>query len=463
MPAFLALKQFARTVREALAPVPSAPASRGPWYPIVNEPYTGAWQQNVSIQTDTAVAYSAVYACVTLIAQDIGKLGLRLMKQDDDEIWSPIESSAFSPVLRKPNRYQTRIKFIEQWVVSKLVHGNTFVLKERDQRGVVVALYVLDAKRVIPMVTVSGDVYYELRRDDLSGLAQESVMVPASEIIHDTMITLYHPLVGVSPIYACGLAALQGLKIQENSSNFFANAARPSGVVLVPGDIAPEQAARLKQYYQDNFTGPKVGSMLLLSNGMKYEPVTVNAADAQLIEQLKWTAETVCTCFHVPPYKVNVGAPPTYNNTEALNQQYYSQCLQSLIESLELLLDEGLELPKPYGTEFNIDDLMRMDTESKSKAAAEGIGAGALAPNEARKRFFDLGPVAGGETPYLQQQNYSLAALAKRDAAPTATPEAPAPALPMVAGIEGVDPALVLTQLRASVAYRQLLDPCLAA
>jgi phage portal protein BeeE len=38
-------------------------------------------------------------------------------------------------------------------------------------------------------------------------------------------------------------------------------------------------------------------------------------------------------------------------------------------------------------------------------------------------------PVAGGDSPYLQQQNYSLAALAKRDSSPDpfdkATPSEP--------------------------------------
>jgi phage portal protein BeeE len=112
---------------------------------------------------------------------------------------------------------------------------------------------------------------------------------------------------------------------------------------------------------------------------------------------------------------VGVGSAPTYNNIEALNQQYYSQCLQSLIENIELLLDEGLELPKPYGTEFDLDDLLRMDTATKVKAAADAVGSGTMAPNEARRRYFDLGPTAGGESPHLQVQNYSLAALAKRD------------------------------------------------
>src|SRR5678815_2646817 len=126
----------------------------------------GAWQRNQEVSMDTVLTYSAVFSCVTLIAADIGKLCLRLVSEDDDGIWTPVESASFSPVLRKPNRYQTRGKFVEQWMVSKLVHGNTYALKQRDNRGVVTALYILDPTRVTPLVSADGAVYYELKRDD---------------------------------------------------------------------------------------------------------------------------------------------------------------------------------------------------------------------------------------------------------------------------------------------------------
>ncbi len=69
---------------------------------------------------------------------------------------------------------------------------------------------------------------------------------------------------------------------------------------------------------------------------------------------------------------------------------------------------------------------MGTDTPTKVKAAADALAAGFLKPNEARAQF-DLAPVEGGDTQYLQQQNYSLAALNKRDQAdPFARPPAPA-------------------------------------
>jgi hypothetical protein len=152
---------------------------------------------------------------------------IRLM-QEEDKIWVETTSPAFSPVLRKPNKYQTRQKFFESWVLSKLSSGNTYVLKERDNRGGVIALHVLDPNRVKPLVAPNGDVYYELHDDDLAKLPAGLPAIPASEIIHDRMWCLFHPLVGLSPIYACARAATHGLNIQDNSVNFFENMSRPS-------------------------------------------------------------------------------------------------------------------------------------------------------------------------------------------------------------------------------------------
>jgi HK97 family phage portal protein len=432
--------------------------SRGGWWPlVVREPYAGAWQANVQGQRDVALSYFPVYACVTLIAADIGKLCLRLVQKTEDNVWEETASPAFSPVLRKPNRYQTIAKFVEQWITSKLIWGNTYVLKQRDARGVVVALYVLDPCRVKPLVASDGGVYYELRRDDLSGdlagMQVESITVPAREIIHDTMICLFHPLVGVSPIFAGAVAAAQGLAIQNSSSQFFQNGSRPSGLITAPAGMSTDQLAQAKADWEAFSGAENAGRVAVITADIKYTQLTMNAVDAQLIEQLKWTAETICSCYHVQPYMIGVGPPPPYANIEPLLQQYYSQCIQSLLTNFEKVLDEGLGLLEPvngtqYGTEFDIDDLIWMDTATKTKAAADAIGSGAMAPDEARRKYFGLGPVTGGHTPYMQQQMFSLEALAQRDASdPFAKPTPAPPSLPPAAD------QVPLDQVAASVRH----------
>jgi HK97 family phage portal protein len=408
------------------------------WSPLIREPYAGAWQNNDEETVDSVLAYGPVFACQTLIASDFAKCRARLVERDGNGIWNEVESnSPFWPVLRKPNSYQNRIQFFENWMLSKLSWGNTYVLKARDNRGVVVALYILDPQRVKPLVADNGEVFYELSKDTLSKQTADRVVVPAREIIHDRFNCLFHPLVGLSPLFAATLSASQGLKIQRSQNKFWQNGARPSGILTAPGDIKQETAEQLKTYWETNFSGNNVAKIAVLGDGLKYEPMTMTSVDAELVAQLGITGKEVCSVYHVPPYKAGVTDPPSYNNIEALDRAYYSQCLQRHFEDAELCLDEGLALTevqgKTIGVEFDLLDLLRMDTATQIKTEGEAVKSGIKSPNEARKAL-NLGPTKGGEGPYLQQQNYSLEALAKRDAQEdpfgTAKPEPAAPPEP---------------------------------
>ena len=430
----LILKTFTTAVRTGVRKfLQLQPLSgRGGWWNVIRESYTGAWQQNVEVRLDNVLTYFAVFACTTLIASDIGKLCLRLVQQDANRIWTETESASFSPVLRKPNHFQTILQFLETWILSKLTHGNTYVLKQRDARRVVVKLYVLDPTRVTPLVSPSGDVFYELKRDDLSGLKTEIVTVPAREIIHDRWNCLFHPLMGLSPLYACGVAAMQGLSIVANSQKFFANMSRPGGILTAPGTISDETATRLKATWEANFGGANMGRVAVVGNDLKYMPLSVNPADAQLIDQLKLTAEHVCSTYRVPAYMIGVGPPPPYANIAPLIQRSYSQCLQTLTTALETCWDEGCELPKPYGTEFDINDLIWMDAATKTAAAAAAVAGSVLTIDESRAAYMGKGPVPGGTSIWIQQQNYSIEALAERDRnAPFAKVVAPVPPPPI--------------------------------
>jgi len=404
-----------------------SPVGMGGWWGVVRESFAGAWQRNITLRTDDVLAYSTVWACITLIASDISKLCVELMKEDAEGINVEVDVPAFSPVLREPNHFQHRLQFYEQWVLSKLIRGNTYVLLERDGRNAVIAMYVLDSSRVQVLVAPDGSVFYDLGQDYLSGVESTSVRVPASEIIHDRWNCLYHPLVGLSPIFACGSAAMQALQIESNSTKLFANGSQPGGVLTAPGPISNEVAARAQQWWEDNFAGPQnIGKVAVLGDGLKYEPMTMTAVDSEIIKQLNLSDERICRTFHVPGYMVGVGGMPNYNNIEALNQQYYSQCLQVLIESIEACLDKGLGLVEAgYESEMDLDGLLRMDSATKMTAATTGVKGMIYTPNEARK-MFNRKPLKGGDTVYGQEQDHSVEWLQLRDQqGPPEVPSAP--------------------------------------
>ncbi len=409
---------LARDFRMMQSPLSGIPTNGGGWFGVIRESFGGAFQRNIEVDSQRNIlAFSAVFACVTGIASDIAKLGICLYEDDKDDIKTEVvDTSPYWPLFRRPNRYQTIFKFVEQWIVSKLLYGNTYALKQRDSRGIVTALYILDPQRVKPLVATDGGVYYELSPDHLSGLPK-TITVPAKEIIHDTMVSLWHPLVGVSPIFACGMSATMGNRIQSNSTKFFDNMSRPSGMLSAPGTIAEETAKRLKSEWETNFGGNNIGRLAVLGDGLTYEAMTIPAHDAQLIEQLKWTVEDVARCFRYPNYKLG-GSIPVGSTVETLNLGYYCDCLQPIIEAAEGSLEIGLGLDGVgYYAEFEVENLLRMDMTAQMKVLTEGVKGTIYAPNEARAKI-GLKPVDGGASPMAQQQNFSLAALAKRDALP---------------------------------------------
>lgn len=388
------------------------------WFGSIFEPFAGAWQKNVvADRKEQLLAFSAVFACVSLIANDISKLLPEVRVEDAAGVCNLASaSSPFWKPIKKPNPYQNRIQFYTYWLIMKLLYGNTYVYLEREPtRRMVVNMYVLDSRKVKPLVAEDGSVWYQLQEDHLSQIRTEMTL-SADDVLHDRGLTLFHPLIGVSPIFACGSSATQGIRIQRNSATFFENMSRPSGQLYSPGTIKKETAERLKEEFEKNFSAGNMGRFFVGGDGLKFEAITIPAVDAQLIEQLKWTVEDVARCFHVPMYKLSGGENPKFSNLGAMNQDYYGQCLQPLVESIELVLSEGLGMSSGTEVIFDVErGLLRMDPTGRADVNAKKITAGYFAPNEARKED-NLPPVKGGESPYLQQQNYSLAALAERDA-----------------------------------------------
>jgi len=251
-------------------------------------------------------------------------------------------------------------------------------------------------------------------------------VVPEREIIHDRFNCFYHPLVGISPIFAGGLSAMQGLAIQNDSTSFFTNGARPGGLLTAPGEINEETAKRLKALWESEYSGKNAGKVAVLGNDLKYVALKEKAVDAQLIDQLKWSATVVCSVYHVPPYKAGIGDMPANTNIQSLNLEYYSQCLQIHIESIEQCLDEGLGTGEGLGTELDVDNLLRMDTATQMDVLDKAKSV--LTLNERRRRLEMPKLKSGGDTVFLQQQDHSVEAIAARDAQLIAASNAPSSA-----------------------------------
>jgi HK97 family phage portal protein len=439
---------------------------RDGWRRIL-EPFTGAWQQNAEETRGDLLTYPTLYACEYRISSDIGKLPFRLRQRSESGVWKDATNPAYDPVLRKPNGFQTAGQFREYWILSKLNQGNAYLLKRRDARNVVVDLYVLDPCRVQPMVSDAGEVYYQLYTDALNTLPTDyptaNLIVPASEIIHDRCMCIHHPLIGVPPLAAAHWPALKNMKIMRSATEFFANNAQPGGILTAPAGMSDKDADDVKAYWATNFSGSNAGRVAIIGADMKFTPFAMKSIDSQMVEQMRYSDEQICQPFGIPPFMVGIGTIPSGLGVDGVYQLYYQNALQTHIEHMEALLDEGLKVASGLGIELDLEPLLRMDEAKRAEVEAKLVGGKIKTPDEGRLRF-NLAPTGGGNTLWGQNQDYPLGMLADRkdwDPAmqPPAPPAPPAPAPadappPPVPEISEEDKALI-ENARAIVATQK--------
>jgi hypothetical protein len=165
----------------------------------------------------------------------------------------------------------------------------------------------------------------------------------------------------------------------------------------------------------------------VLDAAIKVEQLTAKYVDSQAAEIAELSGIDVCAAFDVPPWKVGLEPAPS-GNIEDRQITYYQDSLQWIVEDIEELLDHGLALPSDTALEFDETNLLRLDSKTRAEVDALLL-KGIKTPNEAR-RGWNLPKTVGGDDVYLQQQNYSLSALHKRDlAAPAPSSSGSSPGL----------------------------------
>ena len=181
-------------------------------------------------------------------------------------------------------------------------------------------------------------------------------------------------LVGLSPIQM----AKQGLgtyaAVEKYQGKFWANNATPGGVLTHPSRLSPEAAERLRAQWNSSHGGVSNASRTaILEEGMKFEPLSLPAEDAQLVQQMEMSALQVARLFQIPAHMMQTnasGASLTYSTTEMEYQHFVRFTLRRWLSRVEksLLRDNDLFSPIGLGSQFSVSfdtsDLTRGDMKT---------------------------------------------------------------------------------------------------
>lgn len=363
----------------------------------------------VDVNSETAVRMSTVYACVRLLGDTISSLPLgAYVRRGRNRISYASVYGETPNWVNQPNPETTRLEFYEQVIASLLLEGNAFVLKVMDDMGEVLELYVLNPRDVLVERPIPGEpVRYRVR----DAVGNFSFILSSNEIVHIPLFRLPGQLLGLGPIGAARITLGSAMAAEVYAASYFGNAANPGGVIEVPGEMTQEQVDDLARDWNINHTGPyRAGKLGVLTGGAKFSPLTLNAADAQLLEVRRFGVEEIARLFRVPVSLLGhpVAGSMSFASVEAQNLSFVQHSLRPLLERIEQAFSPLL--PESDGfIKFNLDALLRGTTLERYDAYTKGLREGFLSLNDVRA-VEDLAPLGeAGDQHRVPLQNIDAA------------------------------------------------------
>nr|WP_300312769.1 phage portal protein [Halomonas sp.] len=355
------------------------------------------------VNTETALAVSALRACVTLLAESVAQLPCELYRRDDQGGRTrAVDHPIYDLVHSQPNRKDTSFEYYEQGIGALCLEGNDFSLIERDGAGYPRELIPVHPQKMRVLKGPDGLPYYQLL---------EGNDILPMRLVHHVKAFSVDGFVGLSPIATNADAIGLALATEQHAAAVFQRGATMSGVIERPREATPisDQAKvdRLLQKFAERHAGLRnMFSVALLQEGMSYKQLAMDNEKAQLLQSRNFGVIEVCRLFKVPPHMVQQLDKATFSNIEHQGLQFVIYTLLPWIKRKEAAMMRDLLLPderKDLYIEFNVQGLLRGDQKSRYEAYALGRQWGWLSVNDIR-RLENMPPIPGGDR-YLTPLN----------------------------------------------------------
>ena len=102
---------------------------------------------------------------------------------------------------------------------------------------------------------------------------------------------------------------------------------------------------------------------------MKYQPITINPKDAQLLESRQFNVVDLCRFFSVSPVKAFDLSKSSYSTVEATQLQYLTDTALAVITKIEQEINRKVFLPVERGkvlAEFDTSAILRTDKSAQA-------------------------------------------------------------------------------------------------
>ena len=339
-------------------------------------------------KTSQALALSAVYRCVMVIMNGVASLPVKLYTYDSNGYKHQVRNNLSYVIGKKPNKKMDKYTFYSLLVKDILLSGNAYALIMRKD-GEVIGLQYVPAGLVSPIDKID---HIEYMVTGIKGTVRQE------DIIHIMNYT-DNGVIGISVL----AHARRTLGIADygdkSAENFYKSGGCTSGFLKFNGPSTGSQKDQILSAWNQATGGPNNGpnGIAVLPSNVDYTQLSVDPADAQLLESRQFSVVEICRFFGVSPNKCFDLTHASYNNSEMAELAFLNDTLRPLLTKIEMELEIKLfNKEDNMDIKFDVNELLRTDKKSQAEYFQKLFNMGTMSPNEIRKEL-DMEPIDGGD------------------------------------------------------------------
>jgi len=213
------------------------------------------------------------------------------------------------------------------------------------------------------------------------------------DMLHLRWFTPPQSLVGISPLNQARNLIGLSIAMDRHLAQFYGEGGTPSGILETDQKLNLEQARVIQATWEA--THRRHRKPAVLSDGLKFRPITTSAADSQMIESREQLIRDVARIFRIPEHLIGaMGSNQTYQNVEQASLNFLTHTIAPWIRRIEIAISKILD--PEVDVAFDTSTLLRTDAITRARVNMINVSMGARTPNEVRQ-IEGMEPYEGGD------------------------------------------------------------------
>ena len=382
-----------------------------------NEPTIGVLPNVYPVSPDKGLQISAVWACVTILAETMASIPIVVFEHDKKGNKVEARNSLLWRVLRQPNALMTAHDFWVTMGLNRFLRGNAYAKITRNSQGDLVSLMPMSADQM-QVGIVDGELLYQYNKDGNIDIYK------ADKILH--WKGLGNGIIGLSTLEYMQATTQELVNAQLNATEMYGNGRQLQGILTIDQDLNDRQVKEIKRRFA-NMTpiqGDPADWLHVLPADMKFQQVSLSAADAQLLETRKFGIDEIGRWFGVPSALINSSGGTAASSVEQIVESFYRSTIHPLCTALEQAIRQRVmtfEEREKFTCEFKMNALQRANISARYSSYAQALQNGFMTRNEVRK-LENLPPIEGADELTAQNNLFPVHMLGTQGTGQSQTP-----------------------------------------